>query len=661
MSGPLRRSGTILVASPPRAQSNTGLSDPSSRDASNAALIARLMRMSWPYRYAALKVILIQIVLLVMALAGLGFVGLGIDILRSTFDEEAKAPLWPLGLNPPADWPPMLRIYLVAGLVVLIAAFRFLFDRTSWIWKGELVHNIVADLRSRVYDKLQRLSFRFFDANESGSIINRVTGDVQAVRMFIDGVMIEVLMMVLSLTFFLLYMANIHAWLTLACLATTPLLWVLTAWFSRLVKPAYRRNRELFDRAVLVLSENVQGVHVVKGFSRQQQEVEKFRAANADVRDQKRWIFGVVSIFSPLIGFLPQINLVVLLLYGGYLAIQYEQAATAEAAYDVGISLGQLFVFAGLLQQFSNQVGNIAQIANSVQQSLTGAQRVFQVLDQPLEIESPPDARPLKRAEGAVEFENVSFAYRGIDPALQDINLKVEPGQTVAILGATGSGKSTLLSLLPRFYDPTLGRVKIDDVDIREYDLDDLRRNIGIVFQESFLFSNTVRANIAFGHPDADSEQVEKAARIAQADEFIQDLSNGYDTVLSEGGGNLSGGQRQRLAIARAILLEPPILLLDDPTAAIDPETEHEILEAMNAAMRGRTTFVIAHRLSTLRRADKVIVLDRGRIVQSGTHEELMAQKGHYRWAARMQIADEESKRLLGMETSEPAAAGNPS
>lgn len=643
------------MASPPSAKASASLAgQPSTTDASNARLIRRLLRLGWGYRWLALRSVLMQSVLLAMALGGMGFLGLGIDVIRHDIVADAKPPQWPLGYEPPSAWPPMMRVAVVAGMVLGIAAVRFFFDRYATIWKAELVQEIVVDLRSAVYDKLQRLSFRFFDANESGSIINRVTGDVQAVRMFIDGVMIEVLLMILSLVFFLGYMLQIHASLTLACLATTPALWTLTSWFGRTVKPAYKRSRELFDHAVLVLSENAQGVHVVKGFSRQAHEIAKFRAANEQVTRQKRWIFRKVATFGPLVGFIPQVNLMVLLVYGGWLVIRYEEAPTAAAAYAAGISLGQLFVFAAVLQQFSTQVGSIATIANSLQQSLTGAQRVFEVLDAPLEITSPPQPRPLGRAKGAVTFEHVSFAYKEVDPALHDVNLHVQPGQTVALLGATGAGKSTLLSLIPRFYDPNLGRVRLDGVDLREYDVDDLRRNIGIVFQESFLFSNTVADNIAFGHPRATRGQIENAARIAAAHTFITELPKGYDTVLAEGGGNLSGGQRQRLAIARAVLLEPPILLLDDPTASIDPETEHEILVAMNRAMRGRTTFVIAHRLSTLRRADVVVVLDRGRIVQAGTHGELMNVKGHYRWAAKMQLADNESRRILGMTEQAP-------
>jgi ATP-binding cassette subfamily B protein len=320
------------------------------------------------------------------------------------------------------------------------------------------------------------------------------------------------------------------------------------------------------------------------------------------------------------------LNQAILLGYGGWLVI--------EGALPLGSGL---IVFSGLLTQFSAQVTRVTGIVNSVQQSLTGARRVFEILDAPLEITSPADPVPAERLSGEIVLENVSFAYGSASPVLNDVSLHVRPGQCVALVGATGAGKTTLLSLIPRFYDPTSGRVKIDGIDARRYDLDDLRRNVGVVFQESFLFNDTIAANIAFGRPDATREQIERAARIAAADEFIERLPDGYDSILREAGSNLSGGQRQRLAIARAVLLEPPILLLDDPTAAVDPQTEHEILEAMESAMAGRTTIVVAHRLSMLRRADLVVVLDDGRIVDQGTHDELMRRAGPYRHAAHIQ------------------------
>lgn len=608
---------------------------------STAAVIWRLIKLTWQYRAGALVIVVLQMGLLAFALSGLGLVGLGIDVIGAEVVPEGKAPRWPFGFEPPSHWSAMTSVLIIAGAVLILAVLRFLLERASVIYKALLVRDIVVDLRNAVYDKMQRLSFGFFDRNESGSIINRVTGDVQAVRRFIDGVMIELLILVISLTFFLGFMLSIHVTLTLACLATTPILWVVTTMFSRIVRPAYRKNRELFDTAVLVLSENAQGVHVVKGFALQDKETEKFKKANDAVADQHRWIFRKVALFIPSVGLITAVNLLVLLIYGSYLY-----------ANDPNFAFGSgLFVFAGLLTQFSSQVGNLAQITNAVQRSVIGAQRVFEVLDEPTEVESKTDAIRLSRAEGLVTFDNVCFAYNEDDnDAIQNISFSANKGETIAILGATGSGKSTLLSMIPRFYDPTQGTITIDGHDLRDLHLDDLRRNIGTVFQETFLFSNTVKSNIAFGQPDATQEQIEQAAKIAQAHDFVTtELDQGYDTVLTEGGNGLSGGQRQRLAIARALLLDPPILLMDDPTAAIDPETEHLIMSAMDNAMQGRTTFIVAHRLSTLKRADRVIVLEKGRITDIGTHDELMRTSDHYRNAAEIQLADDKSKELLGI------------
>ncbi len=598
-----------------------------------------MLKLAWRYRLECLFILFLQSVLLVMTLSGLGLTGLGIDYIAYTVGVQDKPPRWPLGVNPPLDWQPMHNIAAIASLIIAIAAVRSLLHYLAAVSQGRLVNQkIVVHLRSAVYDKLQRLSFRFFDANETGSIINRVTGDVQAVRQFIDQVLMQSIMLSISLTFYLVYMLQIHVGLTLWCLVTTPLLAVVSVFFSRLVRPAYRRNRQLYDKMIVTLAENVQGVHVVKGFAREREEVGKFADANRNVKDQQWWIFKMVSRFVPGIGLLTQVNLVVLLGYGGYLYTRGD------------ISLGQgLAIFAVLLQNFSNQVAATANIANSIQHSLIGAQRVFEVLDAPVEIKDPPQPWKLGRARGAVTFDQVTFGYNPDDPVLQDVTFRVEPGMCVAIVGATGAGKSTLMSLIPRFYDPQQGSVRVDGIDVRQVEVDELRRNIGLVFQESFLFSTTVAANIAFGHPDATRQQIEKAAQIAAAHEFIAQLPQGYDTSVGERGNDLSGGQKQRLAIARAILLEPAILLMDDPTAAIDPETEHEILAAMDSAMAGRTTFIVAHRLSTLRRADRILVLDGGRIVQSGTHDELMQQKGHYRRAAKLQIADPESLALLGI------------
>ena len=552
---------------------------------------------------------------------------MAIDTLQYHATGVGRLANWPLGLSPPEGWPPMRLLALLAAGVLAVGVARSAMSFWYAVAVARLTQQrIVVDLRARVYEKLQRLDCRFYISNTSGSLINRVTSDVQNVRTFVDGVLVQMAILLLSLGFYLSYMLRIHVGLTLLCLATTPILWALGASFSRTVRPAYDRNRVLVDHMLLTLTENVRGAPIVKGFAREPEEIEKFRKANRAVKDQQQWIFWRVSIFTPTIEFFMSLNLVALLAYGGYLVIHGQ------------LALGSgLIVFSGLLQNFSAQVSKVTNIINSVQQSLVGAQRVFEILDWPIEIKSPLHARRLARTRGAIVFDEAAFEYRPGHPVLAEISLRIEPGQHVALFGATGEGKTTLLNLVPRFYDATAGRVLVDGVNVRRLHLDDLRRNVGMVFQENFLFSDTVAANIAFGRPDATRRQIERTAKIAQADEFIAGLSEGYDTLLRECGKNLSGGQRQRLAIARAILREPPILLLDDATAAVDPETESEILDAMDRAASGRTVLVVAHRLSTLQRADLVVVLKGGRIMEMGTHAELLDRRGPYCRIARLQ------------------------
>ncbi len=616
---------------------------------SNGALIRRLVGLAWRYRLRCLGVLGIQLVLLTMGILGLSLTGIGLDYILHKLHGTPLAPN-KLHLRLPDEWPPMHVLGMLAGVILALALCRAVLNYVYGVQVNLLVQrHIVVDLRGEVYEKLQRLSFRFYDANTTGSIITRVTSDVQNVRMFVDQVLIQSLIMVISLTVYVIYMASLSPGLTVACLATTPVLWIMAAAFSRRIQPEYARNRTLVEKMVQILSESIQGMAVTKGFGREAENRAQFDAANNTVLTQQHSIFWRVSLFSPAVQFLTRVNMMVLLAYGGWLVI--------HGRLPLGAGL---VVFAGLLDQFSGQVNNVANIVNSVQQSLIGARRVFEILDAPVEVRSAPDAVRRPRLEGAVRFENVSFTYRGRpaglseapaelsavaaaqaeDRVLRDIELEVKPGQCIAILGATGSGKSVLMGLIPRFYDVTGGRLLVDGIDVRHLHLDDLRRNIGLVFQESFLFSNTVAANIAFGHPAATRAQVERAAQVAAAHDFILRLPKGYDTILGESGNSLSGGQRQRLAIARAVLLEPAILLLDDPTAAIDSETEHEIFEALDRAIAGRTTFIVAHRLSTLRRADRIIVMAQGRIVQQGTHAELMRVPGPYLHVARLQLVD---------------------
>ncbi|WP_437297232.1 ABC transporter ATP-binding protein [Sorangium sp. So ce426] len=624
------------------------------RSREGGSLLLRLLGLSWAYRGRVLRVLGYQIVLLSLGLAGLGLTGLAIDILRHRLDPSIHLPELPAGLGRlvDAEREPMRAVLSIGAAILAMAAARAVINYGYALSVGYLVHmEIVPDLRARVYDKLQRLSFRFFDANKSGSLINRVTGDVQLVRSFVDGVLLPSVIMVLSLGVYVAYMLRAHVLLTLACLAPTPLLWIASTLFARWAQPAYLRNRELVDRMVLSFTEGLQGIQVIKGLGREREAHRRFDERSREVREQQQETFRTVSVLSPTIDLLGQANLVILLGMGGLLVTRDR------------MTLGQLVVFAGILQQFSGQIASMATIVNTAQQSFIGAKRVFEVLDTPVEITSPEaPARPA-RVEGRLVFERVTFGYDPERPVLHDVHLDVAPGQFVAVIGPTGAGKSTLLSLIPRFYDPTSGRVLLDGIDLRRHDLDQIRRRIGVVFQDNFLFSNTVAANIAFGAPHATREQIERAAVIACAHEFIRELPEGYDTELGEAAANLSGGQRQRLAIARAVLLDPPLLLLDDPTAAVDASTEREILDAILSATRGRTTIMATHRAHLLRRAHQVIVLDRGRIAERGTHEELLRRRGHYASALALHDAhavgaraDDTPSRRAGARPAEESA-----
>jgi ATP-binding cassette subfamily B protein len=597
---------------------------------STAELTRRLLALAWRFRWDCLWSAGLGLALLLLGIIGLKLLGVVIDVIRRALDPSLPAPEYPLGWTPPAGWT-ALRIVTVLALAIvaqalLRAALTYAYNMiTARLTQGE----IVPALRAQLYGKLQRLSFSFFDLHGSNSIFNRVTGDVQNTRLFVDGVLLQGLNMVLTLAAYAFFMWRIHPALTLACLSVSLPLWGLAHFYSARLRPGYLRNRELTDDMVLLFSESVRGMQTVKGFAAERFQVRRFEASNDQVSSQQRRIFWDLSIFTPGTQMLSQMSLVILFAYGGWLYV--------KGRIPLG---GGLVVFAGLLQQFTGQVANISTIANSVQQSLAAARRVFEVLDTPVEVQSRPGAIAPGRLTGRMVFEGVTFGYTPGHPVLTEVSFETKPGQVIGIFGMTGAGKSTLLGLVPRFYDPQAGRILADGRDLRELDLDAYRRQIGLVYQESFLFSNTVAANIAFGHPSATMEEIERAARIASAHEFIGGLAHGYETVLGESGVDLSGGQRQRLALARALLLQPPVLILDDPTASVDARTENEIVSALREAMKGRTTLVVSGRLSLLRRADLILVLEDGRLTQSGTHEELVHRPGPYHETALLQIMD---------------------
>ena len=602
----------------------------SERRYSNGELVRRLLSLAWQFRRDCLLSLLLGLTLLLLGLLGLQLLGVVIDVIRHALDATQRAPAYPFGWTPPESWTPLRIVTALSLAIVAQALLRAILTYQYNMVTARLTQGkIVPDLRGRIYARLQQLSFRFFEVHGSSSIFNRVTGDVQNTRLFVDGVVLQGINMLLTLVAYLLFMWHIHPSLTLACLSVTLALGWVTQHYSARLRPGYLRNRELYDGLVEQFSESIRGVQTIKGFAAEALQVRRFEEANGEVSLQQRQIFLDLSVFTPATQFLSQLSLVILFAYGGWLYVHGR------------IALGSgLVVFAALLQQFNGQVANITTIANSVQQSFTAARRVFEVLDTPSEVQNRPAAIVPPRLKGEIVFEEVTFGYSPEAPVLREISFAAAPGQILGIFGMTGAGKSSLLGLIPRFYDPQRGRILADGRDLRDLDLDAYRRQIGIVYQESFLFSNTVAANIAFGIPHATQEQIEQAARVASAHEFIRELPHGYHTVLGESGVDLSGGQRQRLALARALLLQPPILILDDPTAAVDPKTEHEIASALRHAMAGRTTFIVSNRLSLLRRAGVILVLDKGRLIEMGRHEDLAQKPGPYRETALLQLMD---------------------
>ena len=610
--------------------SGSGFEHKASRNTPSATTgrLRRLIQLTLQYRRQCAGVLLLQLLLVSLTVTTLGLTGLGIDYLHWCVNHYSRPPQWPAGFQPPPSWSPHVTIAAVALAILITALLTALLKFLVATASAALSRKILIRLRTDVYERLQLLTLRFHDAGNRSSLINRAAGDANQVRAFVDQVALRILTVAVTLAIYLVWMLRVHPKLTLACLASTPLLWIAASIFSRIVQPAYRKAGELNDELIRLLVENIQGIHVVKGFARENEQAVRFQSAAEEIRDHRNSIFRTLSCFQPSMGLLTQFNMLVLIGYGGRLVIQGEISPGAG-----------LFVFAGLLQEFAAQVAHITNIANTIQASLASAERVFEVLDTPLEITSPPNARNLPAIRQQIELRRLNFSWVPGRPVLKDINLTIRAGDCVAITGPVGAGKSTLLALLKRFHDPSSGQILFDGCDLRSLDLADIRNASGIVFQDSFLFTNTIAANIAFGRPGATQQEIEAAARTAAAAEFIERLPDSYQTVIGEHGCGLSGGQKQRLALARALLVQPSLLLLDDAASAVDPETEQEIRDAMERVMQNCTSIVVSGRISTLRKADRIVILSEGRIEAVGSHFELLEHNAWYRQLAELQQA----------------------
>ena len=587
--------------------------------------IKRLSTLIQPYRS---KVIIGALLLIVLTAIDLVFP----TIIREVID---------LGLDGGQTNFLVISAVVIIGLGILKALLVNIQRKQT----GTLANMVAYDLRNKLYQHIQRLSFSFHDHSQSGQLISRVIEDVRSIQNFTGNGIVELIHVTLLLVSILTILFTTN--LTLALISLLPMipLVMLTSGFGRRIGKLFLSVDNVLGELSSRLQENVTGVQAVRAFTREDYEIDRFQEANqnlftAQIRVLREW-----SKVMPTTTLLVTIGTILILWVGGQMVIEGK------------LTLGELVAFNSYMILLATPSQQIGSLVNAGGEAFAGLQRTFEILELTPEIRTAPNAVKLPVLRGEVEFDHVTFSYFGeINPALKDINLKVQPNQVIALIGSTGSGKTTIINLIPRFYDVYKGHVRVDGYDVRQIDLLSLRRQIGMVLQTSLLFSASLRENLKFGRPDATDEEIVAAAKAAQAYDFIQNLPQGLDTVVGERGVTLSGGQRQRVAIARALLMNPRILILDDSTSSVDTQTEHQIQQALDLLMEGRTTFVIAQKLSTVRRADMILVMDQGEIVQRGTNDELLAQEGLYRTIYDLQLRDQE-EFLATMEDIEQDSA----
>ena len=502
----------------------------------------------------------------------------------------------------------MLVVYLITSLTTWLQ---------TYVMAG-VSQRAVRDIRDDLFARLQTLSLSFFDRHTHGELMSRLANDVENISNVLTESVTQLLSSLLSVVGVAAMMFLINFRLAIVSLVTIPLMMFLSQWIAKRTRKGFREQQASLGWLNGIIEETITGQRVVKAYVREEAIIEQFDAANHRLRRASTNAQIFAGTIGPLTNLVNNVGFAIVAGVGGWMVVQ-------------GLAtVGTIASFVNYARQFARPLNQVANLYSSIQSAIAGAERVFEIIDQVPELQDAPDAWPLVQVQGDVLFDDVCFAYERDVPVLKQVSLRAEPGQTIALVGPTGAGKTTLVNLLTRFYDIDSGSIRIDGIDIRQAKKDNLRRVLGIVLQDTFLFSNTVMENIRYGRLDASDEEVIAAAKLANAHQFIRRLPEGYDTPLSERGSNLSQGQRQLLAIARAVLADPSILILDEATSSVDTRTEKQIQAALLKLMEGRTSFVIAHRLSTIRKADQILVIHEGQIIERGTHESLLAERGFY-------------------------------
>lgn len=518
-----------------------------------------------------------------------------------------------------------LLLPLVGGLLV-VYALSGVTEFGDQFLRHTVGERILYDLRVRLYDHLQRLSLSFFERTSTGELMSRVSNDVNALEQFITHGTILTAVAFVRLFGATMVLLALEWRLALISLLPVPLIAIGLRIFNRRARPIYRKVRDRLGDINARLQDDLAGIRVIQAFGQEDSELERFRSVSATYLGERVASIRMWSSFFPALGFLSNLGAVLVLGAGASMVVQGQ------------LTLGTLVAFISYIVSFYEPIRRLTDIDNILQQAAAAGDRIFELLDETPDVQDAPGAVALERVEGAVQFENVSFHYGDGEEVLHDVAFSVQPGESVALVGPSGAGKTSIANLLCRFYDPTAGRVLVDGQDLREMQLRSLRDHVAVVLQDTFLFNGTVRRNLMYGKPDATEDELVAAAKAAFAHDFIMEMPEGYDTEIGERGVKMSGGQRQRLALARAILADPRILILDEATSSVDAEAEYLIQQALEEVLKGRTALIIAHRLSTIRNADKIIALEGGRIREVGSHQELLAANGLYRQLYQRQV-----------------------